>query len=53
VKLILNQLTNEVPPPVKGTAKAGKKPIITSKQIAARYKAMYEMILNNAFTPDQ
>ena len=54
VKLLLSYLINESPPPVKGKpGKAAKKVVLTSKQIAARYRALYEMIVANAFTPDQ
>ena len=52
VKLCLNHLVSDAPPPTKAKPKGGKKPVLTSKQIAARYRALYSMLLELSFTPD-
>jgi hypothetical protein len=46
-------LVSDTPAPTKIKPKGGKKPVLTSKQMAARYRALYSMLLELSFTPDQ
>jgi hypothetical protein len=50
--MCLSVLVSEAPPPAKGKPKGGKKVVLTTKQIGARYKALHEMLLAHQFTHD-
>lgn len=51
VKSCLNYITNDIPVPSK--VKKGKKPVLTSKHLAAKQSVLYKMLLAHSFTHDQ
>ena len=52
VKQCLGYLTNDIPPPSKAKQNKGKKPVLSSKQIIAKYMALYKMLCSHHFTHD-
>jgi len=52
VKQCLGYLTNDIPPPSKVKTNKGKKPVLSSKQIIAKYTALYKMLCSHHFTHD-
>jgi len=44
VKICLSFIVNDVPPPSKAKAKGGKKPVLTSKHLAAKQSVLYKIL---------
>jgi len=54
LKLSLGYLTNDTPPPVKGgkAGQKGKKPVLTSKHLKAKYELLRKMLEGIDFVAD-
>lgn len=53
IKLCLSYLTNDVPAPAKTKNPKGKKPVLTSKQLKAKYELLRKLLESYHFSPDQ
>lgn len=54
LKLCLGYLTNDAPQPVKGgKGQKGKKPVLTSKHLKAKYELLRRLLESSDFGPDQ